>query len=378
MSFVKHVFKKESPSQIQIADIRKLIDNETEESLHLDFEEIPRKHAKYDGMAEHVSGFLNTSGGIVVFGLSERKKEGRNIPYNITWTTIKKETLENNLYQRIDPWCEDIQICPIQNPSDDTQRIFVVYVPKSKNPPHMANYRYYIRLNFQTQPMEHDQVSAIFRQYYFQKYDLINTVYGPIYNELASYYNQNRIRKWSVAKYNQISRDRYFLLSQDVDLALELDAFFRRIVKWNKAIDVASFRLAKIINDVATDFFQEQMYHSPNHSALWLNVKAESTHQFMYIDEAVLNDENPIDFWKENNPFVHILEAKIELQLKDKEGRKDYVATNVNDKEFRKFMEKLKKKVENDELIRYIRKEFKEMQSLIETFFFEELEKRMH
>ena len=71
------------------------------------------------------------------------------------------------------------------------------------------------------------------------------------------------------------------------------------------------------------------------------------------------------------------LEAKIELQLKDPEGKKDYITVNVPHKDFTKFMEKLKKEVEKDELIKYIRKEFREMQSLIETFFFEELESRM-
>ena len=43
----------------------------------------------------------------------------------------------------------------------------------------------------------------------------------------------------------------------------------------------------------------------------------------------------------------------------------------------RKFMKKLKKEIERDDLINYIREEFREMQDLIETFFFEELGSRM-
>ena len=377
MPFVKHIFNKESLDQIQIADIEKLIENKTEEFLHLDYEEIPRTGVKYDGLAEHVSGFLNTSGGIVVFGVSETEEKGRHIPHDVTWTTIKKETLENNLYQRIDPWYEDIQIRPIQNLSEGTKRIFVIYIPKSKNPPHMANYRYYIRLNFQTRPIGHEQLLAIFKQNYLLKYELINTVYGPIYNELASYYNQKRIRKWDTAKFKEVMRDRQFLLGQDVDFAFELDAFYHRIVKWNEALNVAPFRLAKIINSVATIFFNKQLYYYPNNSAIRLDIRAESTHQFPHIDEAVLNDENPIDFWKEKNPFVSVLETKIELLVRDPERKVDYLTMNVPNKDFGIFMEKLKKEVEKDELIQYIRKEFTEMQSLIETFFFEELESRI-
>jgi predicted HTH transcriptional regulator len=188
MSFVKHIFNKDTLDKVELEDTQELIGSRTEESLHLDYEEIP-KDVQYDGLADHISGFLNTSGGIVLFGVSESEEKGRHIPYKITWTTITKETLENNLYRKIDPWYEEIRILSLQNPGDKTQRIFAVYVPKSKNPPHMSNYRYFIRLNFQTQPIGHDQVLSIFKQYYLQKYDLVNTVYGPIYNELVSYYN---------------------------------------------------------------------------------------------------------------------------------------------------------------------------------------------
>ena len=376
MSFVKHIFNKESPDQIDISEIQKLIDNEIEESLHLDYEEIP-PDVKYDGLAEHVSGFLNTSGGLVVFGVSETKKKGRHIPHDFTWTTIKKEAVENNLYQRIDPWYEDIQILPIQNPRDNTKRIFVIYVPKSKNSPHMANYRYYIRLNFQTRPLGHEQVSAIFKQNYLLKYDLIKTVYGPLYNELTLFFNQKRIKKWNIAEFKKIMRDNQFLLSQDVDFLLALDVFCTRIAKWNKALDVAPFRLAKVINAVAANFFKKQPYYYPNNSALRLSIRAESTHQFPHIDQAILNDEDPIDFWMKENPFVNILEAKIELLVQDPERKRDYITTTVHNKDFRKFMGKLKKEVEKDELIQYIRKEFEEMKSLLESFFFEELESRM-
>lgn len=375
MSFVRHIFNKDSPDQIEIADVQKLIENETEESLHLDFEEIPRHDVEYDGLAEHISGFLNTSGGIAVFGLSEREKKGRHIPYKITWTTIKKETLENNLYQRIDPWSEDIQICPIQNPSDNTQRIFVISVLKSKHPPHMANYCYYVRLNFQTRPIGHEQVSAIFRQHYLQKYDLVNTVYGPIYNELVSYYNQKRIKKWRIDKYEQIRKERLFLLSQDEDLHFQLDGFYQRVSKWNKAVEHAPFRLAKIINGVAKEFFNKTLPSRSSHSAVKLEVKAESTHQWPLIDEAILNNKDPIDFWKDNHPFDQISEIKVHVEYEYEFGRATTMI--VQEKQFREFVKELRKEVSKDQMIQYIWKEFDELQGIIETFLFEELKSRM-
>jgi hypothetical protein len=336
MSIVSHIFNKESLGQIQIEDIKKLIENKIEEFLHLDYESIPAI-VQYDGLAKHISGFLNTAGGIVVFGVSE---ERQRIPFRITWATIKKETLESNLYQKINPWYEGIKIRHIQNPNNDAQRIFVILVPKSKRPPHMANHTYYIRLNFQTKPISHEQVSRIFRQHYLQKYDLINKVYGPIYNELASYYNETRIRKWRIQKYREVENQRLFLLHQAGEISFDLDVFYHRIAKWNEAANKAPFRLAKIINDVASRFFNKQVYQAHGHSSIRIDIRAESTHQFWHIDQAVLNGKDPIDFWKEDNPFAQILEIKIELHLLDETGKKDFTTMEIPEEEFKKLIHK--------------------------------------
>lgn len=375
MSFVKHIFNKDSSGQITIEDIQKLIDNKTEESLHLDYEEIP-KDVQYDGLAEHISGFLNTSGGIVVFGVSEREEKGRHIPYNITWSAIKKETLENNLYRKIDPWHEEIQIFPLQKPDDKTKRIFIVSVKKSKNPPHMSNYRYYIRLNFQTQPTGHDQVLSMFKQYYLQKYDLINTVYGTIYNELISYLAKTKITKWEIREYDRILREKLFLLAQDWDLYESIDSFYERVSKWNLALDVCRFRMAKIINNTASLFFKKQLYISPNRSALKIEIIAESTHQVVPIDEAILNGKDPLDFWKVDYPFAQISKAEVLLEHTENKMVGTYDTMVIPKRQFSRFMKKLKQEVKEDKLISHTLKELEDLQSEIDELL-KELEDRM-
>jgi hypothetical protein len=376
MSFIKHIFNRESLAQVQTADVQRLVDNEIEESLHLDFEEISKEHVKYDGLAQHVSGFLNTSGGVVVFGLSERKEKGRNVAYRITWATIKKESVENNLYQRVDPWCEDIQIHPVQNPNDPGERIFVILVPKSKNPPHMANHRYHIRLNFQTRPMGHEQVSNIFKQVYLQKYDVVNTVYGPIYSELASYLNHKQIEKWDIEEYAQICNEKRFLLDQEDAICDLLDDFYNRVSKRNKALEHVPFRMAEIINKAASNFFGKPVFRTSGQSAIKLDIKSESTQQLPHIDSAILNKKDPLDFWKENYPFDRILESQILLEHTEGTMVGQFTTMIIPTDQFKAFLEVLKKNVEKDELIQYIWKESDDLRSQIE-YLLSELSSRM-
>ena len=98
MEYHKHIFQKNSIEELSLEDIQKVIDSEKSESLHLDYEAIPSdvKDVRFEGLAEHISGFLNTSGGIVLFGVSEKKG---HLPFALTWTTIRKETVENALYE---------------------------------------------------------------------------------------------------------------------------------------------------------------------------------------------------------------------------------------------------------------------------------------
>lgn len=144
-----------------IEDIEGLIQSQIEESLTLEYKrELGKKNSE---ISKDISSFANTSGGVIIYGIDE---DGR-IPTSINWLdgTNTKEKIENIILSNIQPKLRNIIINSISNPKNPSQAIFVVNIPESSDAPHMADFRYYRRHNFQSIPMDDYEVKdAIFRK----------------------------------------------------------------------------------------------------------------------------------------------------------------------------------------------------------------------
>ena len=226
-----------------------------------------------------------------------------------------------------------------------------------------------MRLNFQTKPIGHDQVASYFKENYLQKYDMISTIYEPIYNELTGYYSQNLIQKWGISTFYQIKRDRSFLYEQDIDLAFELDDFYKRVEIWNKAVDISQCRIAKIITDFASEYFHKKAFsYQNNRSAILFSFKTELSNGSDYIDEAILNQKEPLEFWKSNHYFETASNFKILVAYLEPEGGNVH-HLSISLEEFNDFVSKLNVKVSSDDHIKFVRQEFESLNHSIEKLF---------
>lgn len=160
MSFVE-TFLRKKPEALAPADIADFITRKTEENLLLDYKDI-RAYWDFDELSRDVSAFANSEGGLLFLGASQ--EEGEKIyPENITWgdSSLSKERLEDNLAGKIQPRIAGLKIYPVRREDDSV--IFLIDIPQSDNPPHMASdNRYYRRLNFRRIPMEHYEVEDFF------------------------------------------------------------------------------------------------------------------------------------------------------------------------------------------------------------------------
>ena len=149
------------------ADIQSLIDNNVEESIHLDFKAAPaleKTEKKKDEIAKDVSSFANSDGGIIIYGISEKNHHADSISF-VDGESISKEWLEQVINSKISKRIEGLQIYPVRFDDDIKKTVYVIRIPRSDNAPHMScDRRYYRRYNFVSVPMEEYEVrDAILR-----------------------------------------------------------------------------------------------------------------------------------------------------------------------------------------------------------------------
>lgn len=160
MGFIEIFFKKDS-KDILAKDVELFVSRKIEESLSLEYKDI-KAYENFDELSKDVSAFANSEGGLLILGVGQEKKGPKIFPTEMTWGDefLSKERLENNLTGKIHPRIEGLKIVPIRK---NNSVIFLLDIPQSENPPHMAfDKRYYRRLNFGNSPMEHYEVSDFF------------------------------------------------------------------------------------------------------------------------------------------------------------------------------------------------------------------------
>ena len=155
-----------SQKSYSITDIEKLIENEVEENIHLDYkraEALGKDDKKKGEITKDISAFANSDGGIIIYGLEE--KDHKPIALSpIDGEKFTKEWLDqicSNIQQHI----RNVEIFPIRINGEIGKSIYVVRIPRSNNAPHMAtDHKYYKRNNFQSVAMEEYEVRDLFNR----------------------------------------------------------------------------------------------------------------------------------------------------------------------------------------------------------------------
>jgi len=238
--------------RVSISDIKSLIQNQIDESHNLEYKQ-PSSNLEKDcnDLGKTISGFLNTDGGILVYGVSEKKEGKHRYPDSTKWCDVPKERLESLLKSRVQPWKETVSIKRIENKENGEEGIFVIEVPKSDSPPHMHDFIYYQRLNFQTEPMTHQNVFRAFQTSWLRQKDLYQNVLEPLYAEIKEDCEKiNNHQHAPSHEYDNIIKVNRYLYDQiELPLRKKIEDFYRRIKGLNAWLVWTDNIAVRIINE---------------------------------------------------------------------------------------------------------------------------------
>lgn len=144
-----------------IEEVRKLIQNEVMESIHLDYKASEALDGKPGEITKDISAFANSDGGTIIYGVVEEGHRPDRLDKGIDHTKRTREWLEAIIQSNVSPTLDELEI--VQIPINEKRSIYVVSVRKSMRAPHQdgPSKRYYKRQNFRSVPMEDYELQDI-------------------------------------------------------------------------------------------------------------------------------------------------------------------------------------------------------------------------
>jgi predicted HTH transcriptional regulator len=147
-------------------DLQRLIDDEIQESLILEFKasaSLSRESKARDELCKDVSAFANSAGGQIVYGVVEERHKPLMLDDGAD-PVITKEWVEQVISSRVQPRIEGLRVVPIELAAGRLG--FVINVPHATSrAPHQApDFKYYRRYNFQSAPMADHEIRDILRR----------------------------------------------------------------------------------------------------------------------------------------------------------------------------------------------------------------------
>ncbi|HTB21472.1 MAG TPA: ATP-binding protein [bacterium] len=153
-----------APWEWTIDDVQGLITNQISESLILEYKScaaLTKGTAAVSEICKDISSFANSDGGTIIYGVSEDANIPTTVDVGFDLGETQKEWLEQIINSRIRPRIPGIRINQIVLENGSARVIYVVYIPKSEQAPHMTNNRYYKRYNYQSIAMEDYEVRDV-------------------------------------------------------------------------------------------------------------------------------------------------------------------------------------------------------------------------
>jgi hypothetical protein len=172
-------------ADLQYTDIERFFTKEHLESDQVEFKSFKPNgplESKLPSIIEGITAFLNSSGGLLIWGAPEGVKvEGRKekafvgSPTNLP-LTIEKDWLISKIADKIIPLPRSFRV---QLVACATGQVAVFEVDESPYSPHQTDNMYYMRLDGQNKPAPHHYIEALFKRITFPRLEM-HLKEGPV------------------------------------------------------------------------------------------------------------------------------------------------------------------------------------------------------
>src|SRR4051794_13238021 len=151
------------PREWTEGDIVSLVKDRAEEGLRLELKacDALRNKKWREELAKDVSAFANSAGGTLVYGIKEDPNghEAAEIDDGFDLQELNKETIQRVIDSRIHRRIQGIRYNVVNLVTTRPGRVlFVLDIPESSLAPHMAEYKFFKRFEYESKPMEEYEI----------------------------------------------------------------------------------------------------------------------------------------------------------------------------------------------------------------------------
>jgi hypothetical protein len=189
MDYAKQLLGK-SLRELTYKDVSDFFTVPRTESDLLEFKSWPPEAKEQDvwaGVYRGMSAFLNSTGGLIIWGAPKGVKEGkREKIYQGALSSLdrrlEKDQIVSSISSQIVPLASGFRLEILEG--DNGNRIAVIEIDESSYKPHQYEHVYYMRLDGQSRPAPHHYVEALFKRIAvpnlegYLKFDLYQTYYS--------------------------------------------------------------------------------------------------------------------------------------------------------------------------------------------------------
>ncbi len=338
MNITETIFDKK-PNEIKLEDLNLFFSNEREESEIIEFKSFydhkqnNYKH-KENAILKTVCGFLNSNGGVVIWGAPVEKKSfdfdsGKFFKGDLSPVDryINKDDFINKTVNRITLPPTGIQFYPIEVGTD--KYVYIIEVKKSITKPHQFDNRYFIRLDGQTINAPHYYIEAMFKQIQhpnlggYIKFGRLKTDGYCYYQDIAIFiFNHSPLQNEENISFSLTVSPGKFKVPEISAVGSKISYSGDHMLKYNKIIDVLHYGEPATYNTKILTKPDELANNEDIMDFVLLfggkTSPMKKSHYKLRFDSKLTTNSNSLVIFKEENRMIHDIDKEMELNEKDK------------------------------------------------------------